>query len=58
MDSIIHNRDCTFVTFIDIQKAFDAVDRDLLQYSLFRNGVDDHFYINIKAKYWNTESCV
>lgn len=58
LNSLIQNRDTTFVTFIDLQKAFDTVDRDLLQYSLLTNGVDGHFYNNVKSLYHNTESCV
>lgn len=58
LNSRIQKRDSTFVTFIGLQKAFDTVDQDLLQYSLFRNGVDGHLYNNNKALYKNTESCV
>ena len=48
----------TFVTFIDLQKAFDTVDRDLLKLSLLCNGIDGDFYNAIKSIYENTTSCV
>lgn len=44
LNSIIKNRYLTFVSLIDLEKAFDMVDRDVLKYSLIRKGVDGHFY--------------
>lgn len=44
LNSIIQNRKETFVAFIDLQKAFDTVDRDLLKFSLLNNGIDGDFY--------------
>lgn len=29
---IVKNRNSTFVTFIDLQKAFDMVDRELMEF--------------------------
>lgn len=34
LTNLIQNRKSTFVTFVDLQKAFDLVNRDLLQYKL------------------------
>lgn len=53
LNSIIQNRKETFVAFIDLQKAFDKVDRDLLKFSLLHNGIDGDSYF-----YENTVSCV
>ena len=39
LNSIIQNRKETFVTFIDLQKAFDTVDRDLLKLSYYVMGL-------------------
>ena len=59
LNSVVKNRNSTFVTFIDLKKAFDMVDRELLEYSLIKkNGVDGHFYHAVKSLYQNTESCV
>ena len=60
LNSVIQNRNSTFVTFIDSHKAFDTVDRDLLEYCLLQNGVGGNFnnIPVIKAIYQNTESCV
>lgn len=56
--NVIENDDSTFVTFIDLQKAFDTVDRELLQYSLLKYGIDGIFYHAIKSLYLNIESCI
>ena len=34
LNCLIQDRKSTFATFVDLQKAFDYVDRDLLQYKL------------------------
>ena len=48
----------TFGTFIDLQKAFDFVDRDALLYKLLLNKIDGKFYNSVKAMYTNTESSI
>jgi hypothetical protein len=58
--SIIRNRlknnVSTFVCFIDFQKAFDYVNRDLLLYKLLLDKVDGNMYFAIKSIYDNTVS--
>ena len=62
LTSIIRNRlnnDLpTFVTFIDLQKAFDFVVRNVLLYKLLMNNIDGKMYNSISAMYSNTLACV
>jgi len=55
--SIVQNRLSenlpTFTCFIDMQKAFDWVDRDLLFYKLLQNNIDGRIYNAVKALYSN-----
>ncbi len=55
--SILRNRMAsnlpTYTCFIDMQKAFYLVDRDLLFYRLLQNNIDGHMYNAIKALYSN-----
>lgn len=55
---VMQNRKSKFATFIDFQKAFDLVDRQLLQYKLILNGIDANMYNAIFRLYLKTESCV
>ncbi len=41
----------TFLAFLDAEKAFDRIDRDLLLYKLLLNGVKGHIYESIKVIY-------
>ena len=41
----------TFVAFVDMEKAFDWVDRDLLYYKLLSYNVDGKFYNVVKSLY-------
>lgn len=43
LNSIIKNKNSTFVTFIDLQKAFDMVDRGLMEFCFLKKGVGGHF---------------
>ena len=58
--SILRNRKSlglnTFLSFIDFQKAFDSVDRNLLFYKLSQIGVTGRFYSAIQAMYNNQKS--
>ena len=58
LNSLIQNRQSTFATFVDFRKAFDCVDRNLLQYKLQLNGIGGPMYNAIASLYSNTESCV
>ena len=62
LDSIIRNRLAqdmpTFTAFIDLQKAFDCVNRDFLMNKILDYGVDGKVFSAIKSLYINTEACV
>ena len=47
-----------FASFIDLEKAFDWVDRDLLMYCLLTYGITGKIYRAIQSLYNNTTSCV
>ncbi len=53
--TILKNRKCqnksTFLAFLDAEKAFDRVDRNLLLYKVLTNGIRGHMYENIKNIY-------
>ena len=60
--SIIRNRLVdgrhTFVSFVDFQKAFDYVNRNILFYKLLQNNIDGKMYHTLKAIYTLTNTCV
>ena len=60
--SILRNRKAlglsTFLSFIDFQKAFDSVDRNLLFYKLSQIFISGKFYQAISAMYTNPSSRV
>ncbi|VDI27517.1 palmitoyltransferase ZDHHC13/17 [Mytilus galloprovincialis] len=58
LNCLILGRKSTFDTFEDLKKAFDYVDRNLLQYKLQLNGIDGNMYNAISSLYIDTESCV
>lgn len=58
LTNLIQNRKSTFVTFVDLQKAFDRVNRDPLQYKLQLNGINGPIYDAISSFYEETFSCV
>ncbi len=62
LNSIIRNQllqgKSTYCCFIDMQKAFDWVNRDLLFYKLLLNNIDGNVYKCIKALYNNPTGCV
>ena len=62
LTSIIRNRFAeskdTFACFIDIQKAFDWVDRDMLFYKLLSYNIDGKIYKCIKSLYNHPLSCI
>ena len=62
LTSIIKNRllngKTTFAAFIDMAKAFDNVNRNLLLHKLLNHNIDGKLYFAIKALYSNTENCI
>ena len=62
LTSIIKNRKnrglSTYIAYIDAEKAFDRVDRDLLLYKLLNIGIGGRMYDIIKNIYTGTSSCI
>ena len=62
LTSMIQNRlnasKDTFACFIDMKKAFDWVDRDLLFFKLLNYNITGKIYWAIKSLYTNTKSCI
>ena len=55
----LNNGDDTFVCFVDLRKAFDSVNRDLLWYKLRHYyGVEDKFLSILQGMYEEVLSCV
>ena len=52
----INNNKSVFATFIDFQKAFDCVDRFMLQEKLQLKGISGKIFNTIRAMYTNTTS--
>ena len=48
----------TFTCFIDLRKAFDFVDRDLLFAKLIKLNITGKIYFAIKEKLSKTKSCI
>ncbi len=51
------NKD-VFCCYIDMQKAFDYVDKNLLLLKLSRIGIDGKFYFALKQNILNTSACI
>ena len=55
LTTILRNRlSCnlpTYAAFLDAEKAFDRIDRDLMLYKLLKIGIKGHLYENIKCIY-------
>ena len=58
LNSILRNNTSVFATFIDLKKAFDFIDRDLLLYKLLLAKIDGKMYDSIKSIYISTTSCI
>ncbi len=62
LTSVIRNRivekQPTFCAFIDFEKAFDWIDRDLLMLTLLKYNINEKIYKSIEALYKNTLCCV
>ena len=48
----------TFTAFIDMSKAFDCINCNMLYFKLLKNKINGNFYRAITALYKETESCV
>ena len=48
----------TYACFIDAEKAFDRVDRNLLLYKLLKYGINGNMYNNLRNIYSDSKSCV
>jgi len=51
LNSVIRNNPNVIASFIDLKKAFDFVDRDMLLYKLLLNTIDGKLYNSIKSLY-------
>ena len=62
LTSVIRNRlsekKSTFCAFIDMEKAFDFLDRNLLLYRLLLYKIDGKLFKSIRALYGHTSACV
>ena len=62
LSSIIDTRKsegkATFAAFIDLSKAFDSINRNMLFYKLLTNRIHGKFYNAVVALYEETECCV
>ena len=60
LTSVIQNRQnnnlSTFCAFIDLEKAFDWINRDLILYKLQRNRIDGNMYFALKSLLSNTQA--
>ena len=50
----LHQRKNTFAAFIDMEKAFDKVDRNLLLFKLLKYGINGNMYKAIRSLCFNT----
>ena len=51
LNGIIRNNDHVYASFIDLKKAFDFIDRELLLYKFIKIGVDGKLYNSLKCIY-------
>ena len=58
LNSLIRNNVNVYAAFIDLKKAFDFVDRDMLLYKLIKNGIDGKVYNSLKSMYAISDSCI
>ena len=58
LNSLIQNNGNVYTAFIDLKKAFDFVDRDMLLYKLIMKGIDGKMYNSLKSVYASSESCI
>ena len=58
LNSVIRNNTTVFAAFIDLKKAFDFVDRNMLLYKLLQSNINGKMYDSIKNIYAHTTSCI
>lgn len=58
LENKISNKESVFASFIDLEKAFDWIHRDLLLYRLLQYNIDGKIYKSIKSLYEHNESCI
>ena len=58
LNSIIKNNPNVIASFIDLKKAFDFVDRDMLLYKLLLYNIDGKIYNSIKSLYVQTTASI
>jgi hypothetical protein len=58
LNSVIRNNPNVIASFIDLKKAFDFVDRDMLLYKLLLNNIDGKLYNSIKSLYVQTTASI
>ena len=62
LSSIVRNQldngHSTYAAFLDLQKAFDWVNRDLMLYKVNNLGIDGKMYFAVKSLYNDTKSCI
>ena len=54
----VKSKKSVFATFIDLEKAFDWVDHDLLFYELLHNNINGKMFKAIRLLYTNTLACM
>lgn len=54
----LNEKKSVYAAFIDLEKAFDWVHRDLLLYRLLQYNIDGKMYWNVKGLYRHNESCM
>ena len=58
LSSVIRNNSSVFTAFIDLIKAFDFVDRNMLLYKRLQSNINGKMYDSIKNIYTHTTSCI
>ena len=58
LSSVIRNNSSVFTGFIDLKKAFDFVDRNMLLYKFLQSNINGKMYDSIKNIYAHTTSCI
>ena len=54
----LNNNKSTFCAFVDLEKAFDWLNRDLLLFKLLSNKIDGKMYFALKSVLSNTYACI